>query len=281
MAKIDDLINGINSAQNTLNNNNPINSTVQQEGFLLPGTFQADGNGLPYTKVPSNRDAVAKRQIISFLIPAFGLVRLYVNPQGIDYQYNKVISKERTKNGYTLQYWGIELPKLVITRTTGTAGIEGINAIYQAYMAEQYAFDSVGLTLAANSASADISNNLTQAASGLVTNALGNGIAGAVVGDILGLDNPINNLTPKNIPSLAQLAFGVEIYYAGDVFRGYFESMNVQERADNFMINYTINFIVTQKRGYRFNRFGWEKPANNGPSWANGSPYSYNGKISF
>lgn len=279
MANLNGLISGINSAQNFLNNNNPITSTVQQgDGFTVPAGYSADGNGLPYTKIPSNRDAVPKRQIISIFIPEFGIVRLWCNPQSIAYNYKKVIISDRTKGGYSISYFGEEMPVLTISGNTGSAGVEGINALYEAYRGEQLAFDSVGLTLAANSASADISNNLTQAASGLVKGALGGGVFGAVAGGILGLDSPLNNLTPKNIPSLAQLALGVEIYYSGWVFRGYFTSMTVNEQANDFLLNYVINFTVTQRRGVRANRFVWEHSANSGPSQYN-SPYSFSGKI--
>lgn len=274
---LDSAINTLDQAQQTLNNNNPINNDqFKSDGFLLPASFSADGNGLPYTKVPSNKDAQMKRNIITWFIPEFGIVRMYVNPSNISYAHKKVIGKDRTKGGFTLQYWGEDLTTLNISGNTGSAGIEGINVLYEIYRAEQYAFDSTGLTLAANNASADISNNLTQASAGLVTDALGNGVFGTLAGGVLGLNNPANNLTPKNIPTLAQLAFTVEMYYNGWVYRGFFENMTITESADNFLMQYQITFTATQKRGYRVNYFPWTRSAKDGPS-SYTTPNSFSG----
>lgn len=276
---LDGAIKGLDQAQQFLNNNNPINANqFKADRFTVPAGYSADGNGLPYTKVQSNKEAQLKRNIVTWFVPEFGVVRMYVNPNSISYAHKKLITPERTKGGYALQYWGEQLTVLSIQGTTGSSGVEGINALYEIYRAEQYAFDSTGLTLAANNASADISNNLTQAASGLVTDALGGGVAGTLVGGVLGLDSPLNNLTPKNIPSLAQLAFTVEMYYGGWVYRGYFDSMTINERSDNFLMEYNITFNATQKRGYRVNRFGWERSANDGPSQY-ATPNSFSGNV--
>jgi hypothetical protein len=106
----------------------------------------------------------------------------------------------------------------------------------------------------------------------------GAAMGGGLLGGILGLDSPNNNLSAKNIPSLAQLAFTVEMYYNGWVYRGFFENMNINERADNFLMEYQLTFTVTQKRGYRTNRFGWEKSAKDGPSQYT-TPNSFSGQV--
>lgn len=276
---LDNTIKTIDSAQQALNNNTPFNtSNFKSDGFAIPASYSADGNGLPFSKVPSNKEAQLKRNIITWFVPEFGIVRMYVNPSSISYAHKKLITPERTKGGYTLQYWGEQLTTLSISGTTGSAGIEGINALYEIYRAEQYAFDSVSLTLAANNASADISNNLTQASASLVTQALGNGVGGTLVGGVLGLDSPVNNITPKNIPTMAQLAFTVEMYYGGWVYRGFFENITINERADNFLMEYNITFTATQKRGYRVNRFGWERSATDGPSQY-ATPNAFSGNV--
>ena len=265
------VLDAINDAQDFLNQNNPLTSDQRSEfksdGFLLPSTFSADGNGLPYTKVPSNKNGQIKRNIITWFVPEFGVARMYINPNAISYNHKKLISKDRTKGGYTLQYWGEELTTINISGTTGSSGIEGINMLYEIYRAEQYAFDGVGLTLAANNASNDLSHNLINGAASLfggspTTQA---GTAG-LLGGILGLDSPNNNLSAKNIPSLAQLAFTVEMYYNGWVFRGFFENMTINERADNFLFEYQMTFTATQRRGYRTNYFPWQRSAKDGPS---------------
>jgi len=265
-------INDLNSAQQFINQNAPLTDDQKRQyksdGFMLPPTFSSDGNGLPYTKVKSGRQSRIKRNIITWFVPEFGVIRMYVNPESIVYAHKKVIHKDKTKGGYTLQYWGEDLSTLTITGTTGSSGIEGINMLYELYRAEQYAFDPIGLTLAANNANTNLSNNLINGiASGIggSDQTLTAGMSG-LLGGVLGLDSPNNNLAPKNIPSLAQLAFTVEMYYNGIVYRGYFESMTVTEKAANSAIEYSMTFHVTQTRGYRTNYFPFQRSAKDGPS---------------
>jgi hypothetical protein len=211
MISTKDLLDGVNSATDFLNKNNPLNTDrFREDGFAIPASFSADGNGLPYNKVRGGRDSQLKRNIITWFIPQFGIVRMYVNPQSISYVHKKIISKERTKGGFTLQYWGEDLTQINIQGTTGSAGIEGINVLYEIYRAEQYAFDGVGLTLAANNFNNDLSRNLLNGVGSLFPGTLGANVgggqnpAGALLGGIFGIDSPNNTLAPKNIPSLAQ-----------------------------------------------------------------------------
>lgn len=265
------VLDAANAAQDFLNQNNPLTGSQQDnfkaDGFLLPATYSADGNGLPYNQVPSNKPSQLKRNIITWFVPQFGIVRMYVNPSSISYQHKKLIGKDRTKGGYTLQYWGEELTTLNITGTTGSSGIEGINVLYEMYRAEQYAFDTVGLTLAANNVNNDLSHNLLNGAASLFSGDSNtqSGVS-TLLGGIFGLDSPNNNLSAKNIPSLAQLAFTVEMYYDGWVYRGYFENMTINERADNFLFEYQMTFTATQRRGYRTNYFPFTRSAKDGPS---------------
>jgi hypothetical protein len=288
------LLNTTNQATNFINQNQPLTQSQQEmfksDGFQVPATFQADGNGLPYTKVPSYKPAVLKRNIITWYVPQFGTVRMYVNPENINYAHKKLISKERTKGGYTLQYWGEDLTTLTIGGTTGSSGVEGINALYEIYRAEQYAFDAVGLTLAANNASADVANNIIGGVGASLGNQVNQLFGGApnsptaaaggagLLGGILGLDSPNNNLSAQNIPSLAQLAFTVEMYYGGQIYRGFFESMTVTERAQSFLLEYSMIFTATQIRGYRVNYFPWTRSAADGPSQY-ASPQSFSGNV--
>lgn len=281
-----DAVGGLNAAQNFLNQNNPLTAgqrdSFRNNGFLLPPTYSADGNGLPYSKVRGEKQGQLKRNIITWFVPQFGIVRMYVNPSAITYSHKKIIDKARTKGGYTLQYWGEELTTINISGTTGSSGVEGINMLYEIYRAEQLAFDSVGLTLAANNFNNDLSRNLLNGVGSLFGGSFGSTVgpggsspASALLGGIFGLDSPNNNLSPKNIPSLAQLAFSVEMYYNGWVYRGFFDSMTINERADNFLIEYQMVFMATQRRGYRVNYFPWSRSAADGPSQY-GTPNSYN-----
>ena len=287
------LLNTVNTAQNNLNQGVSTNLSQQQsflsDGFQVPATFSSDQNGLPYTQVPSYKNgAQLHRNIITWFVPQFGTVRMFINPSAITYSHKKLINADRTKGGYTVQYWGEELSTLSISGTTGSSGIEGIEMLYQIYRAEQYSLDTVALSLAANNAAADVANNLINGAGG----ALGNGInqlfggapnspsataAGAgLLGGILGLDSPTNNLAAQNIPSLAGLACGIEMYYNGIIYRGWFNNMTINERADNFLIDYQMGFTVSQTRGYRQNYFPWTHATGNGPS-SYSTPYSFSG----
>jgi hypothetical protein len=283
---LDSAVAGVGQAAATLNGMNPLTqqqqASYQSNGFLVASTPSADGNGLPFTNITPGVSGQITRNIITWYVPQFGTVRMFINPQNITYHHKKLISKDRTKGGFTLQYWGEDLSTLNISGTTGSSGIEGINMLYEIYRAEQYAFDAVGLTLAANNASADVSNGLSQGIGSALGQAIGNSqlsaSAGAgILGGILGLDSPNNMLSVQNIPTLASLAFAVEMYYNGWVYRGYFDSMDVTERADNFLIDYSMVFVVTQRRGYRTNYFPWSESPSSGPSTYN-TPHSFNGQ---
>lgn len=279
---------------NALNGSNPVTqeqvASYQSNGFLLASSPEASGNGLPYTQITPEVPGQITRNIITWYVPQFGTVSMFINPQNITYNHKKLVYKDKTKGGYTLQYWGEDLDTLNISGTTGSAGIEGINALYEVYRAEQYAFDAVGLQMAANNAATDVSNNVSVGLGGAIGQVLGgtnltSGLTGAgILGGILGLDQPGMALAPQNIPSLASLAFAVEMYYNGWVYRGFFESMTVTEKADNFLIDYQMQFTATQRRGYRTNYFPWGQSPAYGPSSygnfngsGNGNPYSFNG----
>jgi hypothetical protein len=261
----------INDAQEWLNNNNPIDPTTQfrSEGFQLPPTVSSDGNGLPYSKILNEKPGKFNRKLITWFVPEFGIVKMYVNPEKITYSHKKLITPERTKGGFTLQYWGEDLTRINIIGTTGSSGVEGINMLYEIYRAEQYAEDSVGLSLAAANAKSDLIINaggaLGEAIGGDVGEALGSGI----LSGIMGADSPNGSaLSASNIMTLAQLAFTVEMYYDGWVYRGYFQDMTYNEKANDFLWDYTLTFVATQRRGYRVNNFPWNKSANSGPSYS-------------
>jgi hypothetical protein len=285
-----DLTTGIDKKQVAKNNAKPISSPiVTNPSTNIPSAPKSDNNGLPYTMVPNNKDASLKRNIIHWFIPNFGVVRMYINPQSINYMNKKLITKDRTKGGYSLQYWGEDLTEISIDGHTGSSGIEGINVLEEIYRAEQIGFDSIGLTLAANNASADISNNLVNGIGGYLGNTANSivGLTGSstaaaggagVLGTLVGLNSPNNNLSSVNIPTLAQSAFTVEMYYGGWVYRGFFSDMTIKEQATDFLINYSIKFFATQKRGYRLNYFPWSRSAKDGPS-AYETPQSFSGYV--
>lgn len=284
------IINAANQGTAALNNQVPLTQSQAAQFQIngIPPGFQSDNNGLPYTRVANFRQGVFRRNIITWYVPQFGTVRMYVNPTNISYAHKKLITPDRTKGGYTLQYWGEELTTINITGTTGSSGIEGINALYEVYRAEQYAFDPVALTLAQNNASNNVTNNIIGGAGAALGNQISQLVGGSpnspsagagagIIGGILGLASPNNNLSVQNLPSLAQLAFTLEMYYAGWVFRGYMSSMTINEH-ETHLIDYVIVFMVTQKRGQRVNMFPWERSAKDGPSRSD-TPHSWSGNV--
>ena len=277
---------GLSGVSSALNGANPITQAQNQSngGFLAGATPEASGNSLPFTSITPSVPGQITRNIITWYVPQFGTVQMFINPQNITYQHKKLINKDKTKGGFTLQYWGEELDQLNISGTTGSSGIEGINALYEIYRAEQYAFDATALSMAANNAATDVANNVSVGLGGAIGQVLGgtnlsSGLTGSgILGGVLGLDQPGTALAPQNIPSLASLAFAVEMYYNGWVYRGFFQDMTVTEKADNFLLDYQMTFMATQRRGYRSNYYAWSESPAYGYSQYN-TPHSFNGQV--
>ena len=210
----------------------------------------------------NERPGVTTRNLIHWLVPEGPIVQMYVNPQNISYNHKKNITSQRTKGGYSLQYWGPELTTINIDGTTGTSGIEGINVLYDIYNNEQLAFDPYALYLTAKL-------NQEQQGTGLTDNSALS-IGADFVGSLLGASE--SNL-PRGVsqpPTLAQLAFTVEMYWSGEIYRGYFTDFTVKESADQLgLFNYSISFVCTQKRGFRSNYLAWHRSATSGPSFSN------------
>lgn len=258
--------------------------TIDSNGFTVKNSSGSDGNNLPQSKIKPNRNPrpnLTRRDIIKWFIPEVGVVNMYINPESINYNYKKQINSERTKGGFIIQYWGEELPTLNIRGTTGSSGIEGLNVLYQIYRSEQYTFDPVALTMASDptiSGLGDMVNSVGQligSTSGGILSSFANGIAGL---------NPLTqSLMPTNPPTLAALALGIELYYSGITYRGFFNNMDVTESAGKMgMLDYAINFTVLQTRGYRLNQFAFQRDPMSGPSANNdgtgnipGVPLSY------
>lgn len=259
------------------------NKDFDAEGFVVSsGTPNADGSGLPSGKISKGRHpATFTRRIVHWFVPEFGVVKMYINPQTITYNFRKLTNRVPTKGGYVIQYWGEELPTLSIVGMTGSSGVEGLNVLYEVYRAEQYAFDSLGLTMAANSAVSGAQSLLDSAGDALFgKDSIGGDIASTVTGGLLGVDPTAGLPVPSNVPTLASLALGVEMFYDGWVFRGYFESMVFTESATDIgNFNYTMNFVVTQRRGYRVNYMPWHRSAIDGPSnnSISGVPMTFSG----
>lgn len=239
--------------------------SFEEDGFTVPPMSSASGDGLPSSKVKAQQKATTHRHIVHWFIPEVGIINMYINPQSIQYNFKKLITPERTKGGYVIQYWGEELATLNLRGHTGSSGVEGLNVLYEIYRAEQFNFDPIALTMASDSLVSGLGDTIDSLGKGI--SGLGGDIFSGVAGGILGTDPKTQSLLPRNPPTLAAMAFGVEMYYNGKVYRGFFTSMSYTESVDKLgLFDYDIQFTVTQQRGYRTNSYGWQRSANFGPS---------------
>jgi hypothetical protein len=244
-------------------------------GFAADIVPSPGGLGTRQSQIPDNRAAYSRRNLMHWMVPEGPIIQMYINPQNVRYSYKKLISNQRTKGGYVLQYWGEELTILNISGTTGTSGIEGINVLYDLYRNEQVAFDPFALAVAAKAqqdAAAANSADLFGASSALS--------AGSnFVSSLFGAAQGVGPTAAIQTPTLASLAFTVELYWSGEVYRGYFTEFSVIENAEKLgLFDYEMGFTVTQKRGLRQNFLGWHRSAVSGPSNSNpvyGTPHSF------
>lgn len=218
------------------------------------------------------------RHMVRWLVPEVGFIEMYINPQAIDYNYSKHITQQRTKGGWVLQMWGENLTTINISGTTGTSGIEGINVLENIYRAEQELIEPYVQLFAEDlrdqeerSFADEIGRSIT---------GLGQDLFSLVDQAVLG--RPVmENTRPR--PTLAAMAFSVEMYWSGWVHRGYFQDFRVQERAERLgLFDYNMTFVSTQRRGLRRNFLPWHRSAVSGPSNSDpnfGIPHSFSTQI--
>lgn len=202
---------------------------------------------------PQTPDGIKTRELIKWRVPGLGFVEMYINPQSLNITEKKITSKQRTKGGYVVQYFGEELMRITLSGSTGSSGIEGINILRKVYRAEQDAFDQVAQQLADRVNAFSVGGNLASLISQGSSQAGGNfagSLAGGVVTGLLG-----GNTEPSTLPTLGSLAVSVEMYYQGWVFKGIFDSFTVQESVNNGVgiFTYTLEFTVLERRGVRSN----------------------------
>ncbi len=282
---LDAINNGFSTASNAAANVVRGSLSGEASGFSNAANLPSpSGNQLRQSKIASLRTANVVRNMVRFFLPELGIVEMYVNPQSLKYSDKKHIpSPTRTRGGYLIQYWGEELGTLSISGTTGSSGVEGINVLYDVYRNEQVAMDALALAVEAAKDKESSGNMLDSVlGSGNLLTGIGNAIG-------VGIDSLFEQVTnviqtgsidpsvPK--PTLASIAFQTEIYWSGWVFRGYFTSMTVNESADKLgLFDYSMEFVVTQKRGLRLNFMPWHRSATEGPSNSDssfGPSYSY------
>lgn len=230
-----------------------------------------------------------KRETIKFLLPVdyetvvsnstLGrkVVPLYINPNQIVIQDNKVIQETQTLGGYMIQFWGDKLTELQVGGTTGSGGIEAIEILRSVYRNEQIQFSKV-LIDRQRQLAADIGtvyDDLAAASNledGLV--ALGDVFFDGLVSDtiesvnetieyikdptsgILSESNPTRVLSP----TLASFVVSVDMFFQGIIYRGFFRSFSVTESASQpGHFDYNFNFVVLRTTGKRSNFMPWHK----------------------
>lgn len=267
---------------------NPTNSFVTNN---VPST---SGYGSRQSTIPNERPAVSARKMVHWLIPEGPIIQMYINPQNIQIRDRKAIQKQRTKGGFVVQYWGEELIEVNIRGTTGTSGIEGINVLRDIYRNEQLQFDPYALYLASKNKQESLVGDVFGLSSGINSiesafdgfgdiasgeSGTGGIFEGGGIGSIFGLAEQTSVAATKKPPTLASLACTVEMYWSGEVYRGFFQEFSVEESVTNLgMFDYTTIFIATQRRGLRKNFLGWHRSATSGPSNSDpnfGTPHSY------
>jgi hypothetical protein len=90
----------ISGVDHLLNGTNNSPKDFEKDGFIVPPIPGADGNGLPSSKIRSQRGATVSRHIAHWFVPEVGVVPMYINPQSITYTERKAIQPERTKGGF-------------------------------------------------------------------------------------------------------------------------------------------------------------------------------------
>ena len=220
-----------------------------------------------YSTIPNNRHGTYVRRMMHWLVPERGIIEMYVNPQTMSIKQQKKINSDRTKGGFVVQHWGEELIDIAIQGTTGSSGIEGINILNEVYRGEQLAFDVLAIEEAAKyqdeSAKSWIDTFFPQ---------IGDMVD--VLEELGGGDSGPNYTVPR--PTLAAYATSIELYWQGEIYRGFFTGFDVTENTGDLgLFSYNIAFKATQRRGYRLNYMPWHRSAISGPSNSQSVPLSY------
>lgn len=242
-----------------------------------------------------------ERQIMKFYIPVTvdslgrndstgrAIVPVYINPQSIGIQEQKIIPKAMTKGGYSIQYWGEELTKIEVSGITGSGGIEAINILRDVYRNEIIQFNEIlrqralniqqdyvtalspvpgadGNTLRRSANFGDgVSAIIDDFTNNSVTN-VGNGV-GSILDAISDAARGIADANPASIeliPTLGAFATSIILFWHGEKFQGYFESFSVDEKASEpGHFDYRFSFTVLKRSGKRKNFMPWHRSPKN------------------
>lgn len=254
-----------------------INTTpIPPEPVPVSSTFPEDTTTAPPTV--SSNPAIArllarpeigqyKREMITWRTPHLGYVQMYINPQQMQIEDRKIVSADRTKGGYLIQYAGEALTEISIQGTTGSSGIEGINILRSVYRSEQEAFEGIAIGL--EEALANVQLNELIASFTEQTP-----IANINIFQVL---NDVFRNFGRPQPTLASLAANIELFFQGELYRGFFKNFTVTERASEpGWFDYSIGFTAYARQGKRRNFMPWHRQPIN-PADVNANPLSFTG----
>jgi len=211
------------------------------------------------------------RQMMKWRVPGYGWVTMFLNPDNLKIVEGKDIKPTRTKAGFILQYAGEKLTNITLSGTTGSAGIEGINILRSIYRAEQLAFDNIADELERTGPLSEFLQ-LARGSTGTITNTPDFGSITERTADIA------LNILNQPFPTLSSLAANIELYFQGELFRGYFTDFSVEESGkEQGLINYTLNYTAYARQGVRRNFMPWHRQPFNpiGASAGKANPLSY------
>ena len=93
---------------------------------------------------------------------------------------------------------------------------------------------------------------------------------------LLALGRERNRTSVELVPTLGALATSMEMYYHGEIYRGFFTNFSVTENTTNLgLFDYNISFTVTRRYGRRENFMSWHRAANAGHANSETVPLSF------
>lgn len=257
---------------------NGLNPPAVRPPFQRSDTgFVSQSNNTASLIAEGNQRGDYKRRLMRWKTPNLGWVQMFLNPQQISINERKDIESTRTKAGFILQYAGEALIEIGISGTTGSAGIEGINVLRAVYRAEQIAFKSIASELDRSAPVAE-AIQLSQGFIGDLT-AGDTSLIGGGIAALNDLTQIALNIFNQPFPTLASLAANVELYFQGELFRGYFTAFDVTESGERpGLFDYNISFTAHSRQGIRRNFMPWHRQPFNpiGAAGQDPNPLSYN-----
>ncbi len=175
-----------------------------------------------------------KRHLMVWELYDGTMVEMYINPQQVVFNHTKKITSTRTKGGFVVQYWGDDLDTLQLTGTTGSAGIEAIEVLYDIYRSEQ--LSESGLSVLGQ-----IEKRYNKS---LTTDK----------------KQDDNSQTAYHSSDLVSRATQVTLWYGNKRYYGFFTNFSITESASSpGEYTYTINFTVWKTKGRDANYMPWHR----------------------